>query len=62
MINKGRGGDAPMGPYQNFPHILLLSRQIVTGVFCNCHPHGYASFDREKSNQIGPIVFSLTLT
>ena len=34
-------------------HIKQLSRQIsLTGVICNCHPQGYASFDaNENSNQ-----------
>ena len=50
-----------MGSYHSFSHILLLSRPFfflsyfLTSVFCNCHPHGYASFDSEK-NQIGRFL------
>ena len=46
-VSFGLSFDTDRGSYgalPQFSHILPLSKSL-TGVKCNCHPYGYASFD-----------------
>ena len=44
-----RGGGRLRGALPHFfSYISLLWHQFCTGVLCNCHPPGYASFGAKK--------------
>ena len=57
-MTKGRGSHGTLPKF--FAYFTTIASNFLTAVTCNCHPHGhgYASFDKKKS-QMGPIVFSL---
>ena len=49
----------PMGPLpQFFAYFTTIASNFLTGVICNCHPHGYISVNA-KRNANGPVVFLL---
>ena len=51
-----QGGDS-MGIHISF----FAYFTFMTGIFCNHHPHEYASFNEKKKNQIDPVFLLISI-